>query len=98
MADAFVQIAPDGTGKKVDTSEITRADGTIVERQRMVIGDGVDPDGTVRLDASGNLPIDLGPLLNELRITNRLLAVMMLQLASATGVQPNIDIDFLGDN
>jgi hypothetical protein len=38
--DSFVQVNPDSTGKKVDTSEITRLDGTIVERQRIVL---VDP-------------------------------------------------------
>lgn len=38
MADQYVQISPDGSGKKIDTSELT-VSGNTVERQRMVIGD-----------------------------------------------------------
>lgn len=36
--DGVVQVFPDGSGKKIDVSELTRADATIVERQRVVIG------------------------------------------------------------
>lgn len=42
MADGHVQVAPDSTGKKVDNTEVTRADGTVVERQRIDIGDESD--------------------------------------------------------
>lgn len=38
--DGRVQISPDSTGKNVDTSELTRDDATVVERQRAVIADG----------------------------------------------------------
>lgn len=38
MADGFVQVAPDSTGKKVDASELT-VNAQTVERQRVVIGD-----------------------------------------------------------
>ena len=38
MSDGIVQIAPDRSGKKIDTSEITVGANT-VERQRVVIGD-----------------------------------------------------------
>ncbi len=38
--DGNIAVQPDSTGKKVDTSELTRADGvTVVERQRMVNAD-----------------------------------------------------------
>ena len=37
MAGGFVQVAPDSTGKIVDTSELTRADTKVVERQRINI-------------------------------------------------------------
>jgi hypothetical protein len=44
MADGFVRVAPDSTGKKLDTSEVTRADGTtVVERERVVISDPSNP-------------------------------------------------------
>jgi len=35
MADGFIQLAPDSTGKKLDSTEITRNDGTVVQRQRL---------------------------------------------------------------
>lgn len=44
MADGFVQVAPDSTGKQVDTSELLV--GVITrERQRMVLGDNADAAG-----------------------------------------------------
>lgn len=42
MADGYIQVAADGSGKKVDNAEITRADGTVVERQRVVQADNDD--------------------------------------------------------
>jgi hypothetical protein len=39
MSDGVVVVAPDSTGKKIDTVELTRDDGTVVERQRIVLGD-----------------------------------------------------------
>ncbi len=42
MADGFVQVAPDSTGARIETTEITRADGTIVDRQRITVGDDDD--------------------------------------------------------
>lgn len=39
MADQFIQLQADGTGKKVETSELTRTDGSLVERQRVALGD-----------------------------------------------------------
>ncbi len=39
MSDAYVQVIPDSTGKKVDTSELTQDSGDVVERQRIAIGD-----------------------------------------------------------
>jgi len=35
MADGFIQLAPDSTGKKLDSTEITRGDGSVVQRQRL---------------------------------------------------------------
>ena len=43
MVDGTVTVAPDSTGKRIDTSEITRASGVVIERQRVVIGDPSDP-------------------------------------------------------
>lgn len=46
MADQVVQVNADGSGKKIDVSEVTVGANT-VERQRIVIGD--DLDGTQRV-------------------------------------------------
>jgi hypothetical protein len=43
MSDGYVQVQADSIGKKVDTSEVTRSDGTVAERQRTV---GADPCDT----------------------------------------------------
>lgn len=40
MADSYVQLQPDSTGKKVDTAEVTVGSNT-VERQRVILSDGV---------------------------------------------------------
>ncbi|OXE36913.1 MAG: hypothetical protein CGW95_04830 [Phenylobacterium zucineum] len=55
MADGLIQVAPDSTGKKVDTSELIVGANT-VERQRVVIGDptnaaGLAAVGTPNTDA-----------------------------------------------
>lgn len=47
MADGIVQVAPDSTGKKVDTSELS-VGGNTVERQRIVVA---DPTGATNLAA-----------------------------------------------
>jgi hypothetical protein len=41
--DGYVQVSPDSTGKKIDNAELTRDDGTVVERQRVVISSDEDP-------------------------------------------------------
>ena len=41
--DGLVQVQPDSTGAKVDTSELTREDGTVIDRQRMVIASDENP-------------------------------------------------------
>lgn len=41
--DGVVQVAPDSTGKKIDNTELTRADDTVVERQRTVLADEENP-------------------------------------------------------
>lgn len=41
--DDYVQIAPDGSGKKMDNAALTRDDGTVVERERVSIGSDENP-------------------------------------------------------
>jgi|SRR6266581_450739 len=44
MADSFVQVAPDSTGKKLDTAQLTQDAGDIVQRQRAIIADNTNVD------------------------------------------------------
>jgi hypothetical protein len=56
MADGTVQVPPDGTGKKIDTSELT-VGGNTVERQRVVIADSTNAANFATVDNSGNLQV-----------------------------------------
>jgi hypothetical protein len=47
MADGYIQVPTDAGGKKVDVEELTRPDGSVVERQRVKIPDPVWIDGDV---------------------------------------------------
>ena len=76
MSDGTVQLAPDGTGKKVDTSELVRAsDGATVERQRIVAADDQFSANLARVFSDGSQLVRhqsaediLGQVLTELRI------------------------------
>ena len=61
--DGYVQVPPDQSGKKIDTAELTRADASVVERQRVEIPD------TIKIDSEMERLI-----LIELRVQNVLLA------------------------
>ena len=54
MADGIVQLAPDSTGKKVDTSEIAVGTNT-VERQRIVLADNSAAANFALVDSNGSL-------------------------------------------
>lgn len=75
MADSHVQVAADGSGKKIDNTALTRepttqgGTGDTVYRQRVVIGSDTDP--TVQASPEGEvgraaLPIH-SPVLEEIR-------------------------------
>ena len=54
--DSFVQVAPDSSGKKIDTAELTVA-GQLVERQRIALGDGSLPGNVASIDDLGQLHV-----------------------------------------
>jgi hypothetical protein len=56
MTDQYVIVAPDSTGKKIDTAELT-VNAQTVERQRMAIGDNTTAANYLVIDASGNAAI-----------------------------------------
>ncbi len=43
-ADQTIGVTNQGSGSQVDVSEVTRPDGSLVERQRIVIGDSQGGD------------------------------------------------------
>src|SRR6266550_8164432 len=57
MADGFVQVAPDSTGKKIDNSEITVGANT-VERQRVNIADPTSATRIASVTAANALNVD----------------------------------------
>lgn len=57
MADSFTQVAPDSTGDKIDTSEITVGANT-VQRQRINIADPVTAANIATVSAAGALKVD----------------------------------------
>jgi hypothetical protein len=62
LADGFVQVAPDSSGKKIDNTEVTRSDtGVVVERQRIEVRD--DNDET----------LSTASIVEQLKQTNELL-------------------------
>jgi len=52
MADGIIQVLPDSTGKKVDTSELTVGANT-VERQRIVLADDATAAAVAGVNAKG---------------------------------------------
>lgn len=46
VGDGFIQVPPDSSGKRIDTSELT-VNGLLNERQRVVIADPTSPTGFV---------------------------------------------------
>lgn len=42
--DSHVQVAAEGSGKKIDNAALTRADLTLVQRQRVAVGDPSNPE------------------------------------------------------
>lgn len=83
MTDGYVQVSPDSTGKKVDTSEIT-VGGATVERQRVVSASPTDPIGVAEVDTAASGPLGdgaYGLLVRELREENALNQMLMTQIA-----------------
>lgn len=78
-----------GTTKNIDATEIARPDGvTLVDRQRMAIGDGSELAHLLAVDAQGRLTVlvdNQSEILTELRRITFLLQVLTGE--SAEGVE-----------
>lgn len=62
MTDSFVQLPDDGTGKKLDTRQMTQSGGDVVQRETVAIGDPSDVDAVAPVSATDGLGVDIGPV------------------------------------
>jgi hypothetical protein len=82
MADNFAQIPPNSTGLKIDLSEVQRADGTFVERQRIVIADPSSAGILLGIVGKEPGPLDYGIIIKsaDLQDIKELLFEILLAL------------------
>lgn len=88
MADGFIGTAPDGTGKKLDTTELT-VNNLTVERERVVLADSINAAGLARVDAQLGASVNdvflqevMINILVELRVIQRLLQEGLTPIAA----------------
>jgi hypothetical protein len=82
--DTQVQLAPDSTGAKVDNSAVTRADGTVVDRQRINLSDPSEVNCHQNVhgeDGRGAAEVSSREILAQLRLMNQTLGQMFELLA-----------------
>lgn len=75
MTDNYVQLNTDGSGKKIDVSELTIGANT-VHRQRLVIGDNADIDNFVAVNTDGSINISQDVLITVITLLNAILEKM----------------------
>jgi hypothetical protein len=100
VADQFVQVANDGTGKKVDTSELTVGTNT-VERQRTVIADDSNSAGLAKVTNQAPNVTDTGLVVRNIEEPNNdeellssiltELRVISFILAAGLGVKEDVE-------
>ena len=72
MANNYIQVPPDSTGNKVDTSEITVGSDS-VNRQRIVIADDTTAAAVAPVSATDGLTVNLGTN-NDVTVTGTITA------------------------
>jgi hypothetical protein len=63
--DAFVQVAPDSTGKQVDMAQVTTLAGTVIYRQRAEL---TDPVASAILEMNATMTLVLANLRGILQV------------------------------
>lgn len=84
MADGFVQLAPDSTGKKADVNELT-VGSNVVERQRINISSPTDPNGHAEVmnEPPPNPDTTYALLVRQIQEDNAYTQELLGQIASA---------------
>ncbi len=84
MSDAFVGVAKDGTGKKIDADAVTTASGT-VHRQRVVSSDPIDANSHARVKAIADaVDADKGLVVSAKAFLDQLAAIAGLDTKLAS--------------
>ena len=88
MADGYVGLAPDGSGKKADTSELLNNEAVTVERQRVNIADQSDPNGIAPVlnDPPPNPDETYGLLVRQISEDNAYTQELLGQIANLLAV------------
>ena len=93
MVDAVVQVPPiPGTSgqpnQQIDTSQLTRSDGTVLERQRVSLGDPVNVASLAAVNTAAELLVHFNPrgLLTQLKRIAMLLEIIAGEEVSANDV------------
>lgn len=80
MTDSYTQVAPDSTGDKIATSEVTNDAGDVVQRQQITIADALVANAVASVSRRGELKTEtpeladlLSQILTELRVMNYML-------------------------
>ena len=105
MSNSSVQLAPDGAGKRVDTSELL-VGTNLVQRQRVVIGDDASSGDLAKVSASDPAPSDpglvvrdvLGPELRDLAEAVAFLAACIHDRLPVTDHQERLRVYLDGSN
>ena len=69
MADQYIQVQPNSTGLKVDTTELT-VNGQTVERQRINIADSVNAEYLANVTSAGALQVDGSAVTQIFKLTD----------------------------
>ncbi len=69
MSDQYVQVAPNSTGLKIDTTELT-VNGQTVERQRINIADSTNAEYFANVTSTGALQVDPSGVTLTTRLTD----------------------------
>jgi hypothetical protein len=88
VVDSFIPATP-GSGVNVETSALTRSDGTTVQRERVTVGDPVNVGNLAPVGPRG-LAVDAQTydLLQQILVEQR---VMNMLLAQAFGITDSLD-------
>ena len=85
--DGFIQTAPDGTGKRLDTSELT-VNQLLVERERVVLSDPFNAYGFAQVHPQYGVMVQSQQLMEML--TSILIELRVLTMLTREGLLPTL--------